>query len=189
VGAGECRALGARARRTTATGTDRHRSGSASEGDIAPATRDVLRDQHNVRVVLGEVVDINLDTRTVTSRALGRETVTPYGSPIVATGTAQSYFGHDEFKVDAPGLQTLDDALEVRGRIFGAFEMAESSRTLSRRAAWLTFAVVGAGRAGAEMAGQLAELSRQSLRANFRNIDPAHARITRRGAPDPRGLR
>jgi NADH dehydrogenase len=152
-------------------------TGILSEGDVAPAVRDILRRQRNARVVLGEVVDVDLDARTVTSRALGRESVMPYDSLIVATGSAQSYFGHDEFGVHAPGLKTIDDALEVRGRIFGAFEMAEIEPDAERRSAWLTFALIGAGPTGVEMAGQFAELSRQSLRRAFDSIDPAEARI------------
>ena len=120
----------------------------------------------------------------MTSRTLGRDTLVPYDSLIVATGSAQSYFGHDEFGVHAPALKTIDDALEVRGRIFGAFEMAEIEPDPERRAAWLTFALIGAGPTGVEMAGQIAELSRQSVRADFRTIDPAQARsLLRDGAP------
>jgi NADH:ubiquinone reductase (H+-translocating) len=152
-------------------------TGILSQGDVAPVTREVLRRQRNARAVLGEVVDVDLDARTVTSRVLDQETVLPYDSLIVATGSAQSYFGHDEFAMHAPGLKSIDDALEVRGRIFGAFEMAELERDPDRRAAWLTFALIGAGPTGVEMAGQIAELSRQSLRGNYREIDPAQARI------------
>ena len=100
-------------------------TGILSEGDVAPATREVLRRQHNVRVLLGDVVDIDLTARTVTSQILENNTVLPYDSLIVATGSAQSYFGHDEFAAYAPGLKSIDNALEVRGRIFGAFELAE----------------------------------------------------------------
>jgi NADH dehydrogenase len=152
-------------------------TGILSVGEIAPATRDILRRQRNTRVVLGEVVDVDLAARTVTWRVPGREAVTPYDSLIVATGAAQSYFGHDEFAAHAPGLKTIDNALEVRGRIFGAFEMAEIEPDPERRAAWLTFALIGAGPTGVELAGQIAELSRQSLAGNYRNIDPAQARI------------
>ncbi len=152
-------------------------TGILSEGDVAPAVRDVVRRQRNVRVLLGEVTDIDLGARTVTSTALGRGTVVPYDSLIVATGSAQSYFGHDEFAVHAPGLKSIDNALEVRGRIFGAFEMAELEPDARRREAWLTFALVGAGATGVEMAGQIAELSRQSLRGSYRAIDTAQARI------------
>jgi NADH dehydrogenase len=152
-------------------------TGILSEGEVAPATREVLRRQGNARVVLGDVVDVDLEQRLVTARAPGQELQFPYDTLIVATGSSQSYFGHDEFAAHAPGLKTVDDALEVRARIFGAFEMAEIESDPERRAAWLTFAIVGAGPTGVEMAGQVAELSRQSLRSNFRRIDPADARI------------
>ena len=152
-------------------------TGILSEGAIAPPVRDVLRHQRNARVVLGEVTHIDLEARTVTYNMLGRELELPYDSLIVATGAAQSYFGHDEFSAHAPGLKTIEDALDVRARIFGAFELAEIEEDPERRSAWLTFVVVGAGPAGVEMAGQIAELSRQSLRSNFRRIDPGNARI------------
>ena len=152
-------------------------TGILSEGDVAPAVRDVLRRQHNARVLLGEVVDIDLTARTVTARTVDRETVVGYDTLIVAAGSAQSYFGHDEFAVHAPGLKSIDAALEVRGRIFGAFEMAEIEPDPQRREAWLTFALIGAGATGVEMAGQIAELSRQSLKGSYRAIDPARARI------------
>ncbi|MGH3090973.1 MAG: NAD(P)/FAD-dependent oxidoreductase [Gaiellaceae bacterium] len=152
-------------------------TGILSEGAIAPPVRDVLRHQSNARVVLGDVTDVDLEARAVTYSVLGRELEIPYDSLILATGAAQSYFGHDEFSVHAPGLKTIDDALEVRARIFAAFELAEIEEDPEGRAAWLTFVVVGAGPAGVEMAGQIAELSRQSLRSNFRRIDPGNARI------------
>lgn len=152
-------------------------TGILSEGDVAPAIRDVLRRQDNARVLLGEVFDIDLEARTVTSRMLDDQTTVSYDTLIVATGAAQSYFGHDEFARHAPGLKSIDDALEVRGRIFGAFEMAELETDPGRREAWLTFALVGAGPTGVEMAGQIAELSRQSLRGRYTNIDTTSARI------------
>ena len=102
-------------------------TGILSEGEIAPPTREVLASQHNARVLLGEVTDIDLEARTVTSEVLGRETVTPYDSLIVAAGAGQSYFGNDQFAEFAPGMKSIDDALELRGRIFGAFELAEIS--------------------------------------------------------------
>src|SRR6187401_10525 len=100
-------------------------TGVLSEGDIAPPIRDVLRHQGNTRVVLGEVVDIDIDIRALTINTLGREDKLSYDSLIVATGASQSYFGHDEYARHAPGMKTIDDALELRGRIFGAFELAE----------------------------------------------------------------
>jgi NADH:ubiquinone reductase (H+-translocating) len=152
-------------------------TGVLSEGDIAPPIRDVLRRQNNTRVVLGNVVDIDVGGRELTIETLGNEETLPYDSLIVATGASQSYFGHDEYAVHAPGMKTIDDALELRGRIFGAFEMAELEPDPPAREAWLTFAIVGAGPTGVELAGQIAELSRRALGKNFRNFDPALARI------------
>jgi NADH dehydrogenase len=152
-------------------------TGILAEGDIAPPIRDVLRRQRNTSVRLGEVVDIDLDGRRVTVDTIGRRSTIPYDSLIVAAGAHQSYFGRPEFAHDAPGMKTIDDALELRGRIFGAFELAEQEDDPAARRRLLTFVVVGAGPTGVELAGQLAELSRRSLRGNFRRIDPAEARI------------
>jgi NADH:ubiquinone reductase (H+-translocating) len=152
-------------------------TGVLSEGEIAPPIRDVLRHQRNTRVVLGEVTDVDLDERELTVETLGRETKLSYDSLIVATGASQSYFGHDEYAVHAPGMKTIDDALELRGRIFGAFELAELEPDQDARESWLTFAIVGAGPTGVELAGQIAELSRRALGGNFRSFDPAAARI------------
>src|SRR3954468_22130576 len=131
-------------------------TGLLSVGDVAPAIRDVLRHHKNTRVLLGEVTDIDLATRELHLETRGRRSVVPYDSLIVAAGATQSYFGHDEFAVHAPGMKTIDDALELRGRILGAFEMAELESDPARRDAWLTFAVVGAGPTGVELAGQIA---------------------------------
>jgi NADH dehydrogenase len=152
-------------------------TGLLSEGDIAPPIRDVLRHQQNACVVLGEVTDVELDTRCVTVDAVRERRHFTYDSLIVATGARQSYFGSPEFAHEAPGMKTIDDALELRGRIFGAFEMAERETDPIARRRWLTFVVVGAGPTGVELAGQLAELSQGSLRSNFRRIDPAGARV------------
>jgi NADH dehydrogenase len=152
-------------------------TGVLSEGDIAVPTRDVLRRQDNARVVLGEVSDIDLAERQVIVEAFGEPTQIGYDSLIVAAGASQSYFGNDQFAVHAPGMKTVDDALEIRGRIFGAFERAELEPDPDRRRAWLTFAVVGAGPTGVEIAGQIAELSRRALKRNFRTFDPRGARI------------
>ncbi|MEU2348659.1 NAD(P)/FAD-dependent oxidoreductase [Modestobacter sp. NPDC049651] len=152
-------------------------TGILSEGEIAPATREILRDQHNARVVLGEVTDIDLTARTVTSTVLGRTTVHQYDELIVAAGAGQSYFGNDQFAEFAPGMKSIDDALELRGRIFGAFELAELATDPAEIDRLLTFVVVGAGPTGVEMAGQIAELARRTLRRDFRNIDPTSARV------------
>jgi NADH:ubiquinone reductase (H+-translocating) len=152
-------------------------TGVVAEGDIAPPIRDVLRRHANTRVLLGEVADIDLSAREVSVETVGEHTSVGYDSLIVAAGAGQSYFGHDEFGVHAPGLKTIDDALEVRGRIFGAFELAELERDETRRKAWLTIAVVGAGPTGVEVAGQIAELSRRALKGNFRAFDPKQVRV------------
>ena len=152
-------------------------TGVLSEGDIAPPIREVVSGQSNVHVLLGEVVDVDLGARTVRTSLVGQSGTVEFDSLIVATGAAQSYFGHPEFAEHAPGMKTIDDALELRGRIFGAFEMAERESDPERRRAWLTFAIVGAGPTGVELAGQLIELSRRSLRHNFKNIEPHDARV------------
>jgi NADH:ubiquinone reductase (H+-translocating) len=152
-------------------------TGILSEGEIAPATREILRGQDNARVVLGEVTDIDLTARTVTSVVLGRTSVHQYDELIVAAGAGQSYFGNDQFAEFAPGMKSIDDALELRGRIFGAFELAELATDPAEIDRLLTFVVVGAGPTGVEMAGQIAELARRTLRRDFRSIDPTSARV------------
>ena len=152
-------------------------TGILSEGDIAPPLREILRRQRNVNVMLGEVTGVDAGARQVMVDTVGQRSVVGYDSLILAVGSRQSYFGHEEFAVNAPGMKSIDDALEVRGRIFGAFEMAAVTADPAARAVWLTFVVVGAGPTGVEMAGQIAELSRRSLRHNFREIDPATARV------------
>jgi NADH:ubiquinone reductase (H+-translocating) len=153
-------------------------TGILSEGEIAPPLRDVLRGHRNVEVEMATVTGFDLERRTVSATRPDNTARTyAYDSLIVATGAGQSYFGHDEFSRWAPGMKTIDDALELRGRIFGAFEMAESEDDIARRQAWMTFIVVGGGPTGVEMAGQIAELSRTGLRHNFRRIDPSEARV------------
>src|SRR3954452_14389636 len=153
-------------------------TGILSEGEIAPPTREVLRAQRNARVILGEVVDVDLEERTVTSRVLNRTTVTPYDSLIVAAGAGQSYFGNDQFAEFAPGMKSIDDALELRGRIFGAFELAEVMAARGQDVDHLlTFVVVGAGPTGVEMAGQIAELAHKTLKRDFRAINTRKARV------------
>ena len=152
-------------------------TGILSQGNVSPPLRDVLRHQANASVVLAEVGGIDLERRTVECALLDWSWEIEYDTLIVAAGARQSYFGRDEFALHAPAMKTIDDALEVRGRIFGAFEVAELEDDPARRAAWLTFVVVGAGPTGVEMAGQIAELSRHSLPSNFRRIDTRTARI------------
>ncbi len=152
-------------------------TGILSEGEIAPPAREVLARQKNVRVILGEVQDIDLEKRLVTSRVLQRTTTTPYDSLIVAAGSGQSYFGNDKFAEYAPGMKSIDDALELRGRIFGAFELAEIAENDHDVDRLLTFVVIGAGPTGVEMAGQIAELSRRTLETDFRRINTRKARV------------
>jgi NADH:ubiquinone reductase (H+-translocating) len=128
-------------------------------------------------VVLGEVTAIDLAARTVTSTVLGRTSVHAYDELIVAAGAGQSYFGNDQFAEFAPGMKSIDDALELRGRIFGAFELAELATDQAEIDRLMTFVVVGAGPTGVEMAGQIAELAHRTLRRDFRHIDPTTARI------------
>jgi NADH:ubiquinone reductase (H+-translocating) len=152
-------------------------TGIVSEGDIAPPTRVVLRRQRNVQVLLGDVTHIDLADKFVVSDLLGHPYETPYDSLIVAAGAGQSYFGNDQFAEFAPGMKSIDDALEVRGRILSAFEQAERSRDPHRRAKLLTFTVIGAGPTGVEMAGQIAELADHTLKGSFRHIDSTKARV------------
>ncbi|MGN6338902.1 NAD(P)/FAD-dependent oxidoreductase [Mycobacterium sp.] len=152
-------------------------TGIVSEGDIAPPTRVVLRRQRNVQVLLGDVTHIDLEGKFVVSDLLGHTYDTPYDSLIIAAGAGQSYFGNDHFAEFAPGMKSIDDALEVRGRILSAFEQAERSRDPERRAKLLTFTVIGAGPTGVEMAGQIAELASYTLKGSFRHIDPTKARV------------
>ncbi|WP_122818870.1 NAD(P)/FAD-dependent oxidoreductase [Nocardioides pantholopis] len=153
-------------------------TGILSEGEIAPPTREVISGQENAQVLLGEVTDIDLEKRLVTSHVLGRETVSPYDSLIVAAGAGQSYFGNDQFAEFAPGMKSIDDALELRGRIFGAFELAELAAGRGEPVDHLlTFVVVGAGPTGVEMAGQIAELAHRTLKRDFRAINTHQARV------------
>jgi NADH dehydrogenase len=152
-------------------------TGILSEGEIAPATREILRRQKNAKVVLGDVYAIDLKARTVTSTVADKTMVTPYDSLIVAAGASTSYFGNDRFELDAPGLKSIDDALELRGKILGAFELAEIETDPAVIEELLTFVVVGAGATGVEMAGQISELAHRTLPKEFRNIDTRKARI------------
>jgi NADH:ubiquinone reductase (H+-translocating) len=152
-------------------------TGILSEGEIAPATREILRRRKYVKVLLGDVSDIDLAAQTVTSSAGGVATTTHYDSLIVAAGASTSYFGHDEYARNAPGLKSIDDALTLRTRILSAFEYAELEADETTRNEWLTFAVVGAGATGVEMAGQISELAHRTLVNDYRNIDTRRARI------------
>ncbi|MGA7407067.1 MAG: NAD(P)/FAD-dependent oxidoreductase [Pseudolabrys sp.] len=153
-------------------------TGILSEGQIAPATRDVLKKKRNVFVELAEATGFDLKARHVTAvQPGGRKVTLSYDSLIVAAGVGQSYFGHDEYAEWAPGMKTLADALDQRARILGAFEMAELENDPDVRRAWLTFVVVGGGPTGVEIAGQIAELSRRALKHDFRRFDSGEVRV------------
>jgi NADH dehydrogenase len=140
--------------------------------DIAAPLRQILRRQKNLRVVLGEVSGVDLAARRLTHSGGTLE----YDTLIIATGATHSYFGHDEWAKHAPGLKTLEDAIDIRRRVLVAYERAELESDEARRAAWLTFVVVGGGPTGVELAGSLAEISRHTLSGEF-TFDPARARV------------
>jgi NADH:ubiquinone reductase (H+-translocating) len=141
---------------------------------IAAPVRHLFREQANVTTLLGEVTDIDVEGRRV---LLADGTALPYDHLIVSAGATHSYFGRDDWEPLAPGLKTLDDAFEIRRRILLAFEAAEKEADPARRAALLTFVVIGGGPTGVEMAGTMAEIARDTLPGEFRRIDPAAARI------------
>ena len=136
-----------------------------------------IQAQRLAEVLLGDVVEIDLAGHYVVSELLGKRYQTAYDSLIVAAGADQSYFGNDHFAEFAPGMKTIDHALEVRGRILGAFELAEATSDSALRERLLTFTVVGGGPTGVELAGQIAELAAQTLKTVFRRIDSTHARV------------
>ena len=145
-----------------------------SPGDIASPIRWILRHQRNAEVLLGEVDRIDTD-RKVVHLADGAEV--GYDYLIVASGATHAYFGHDDWLPFAPGLKTLEDALEMRRRVLLAFEHAEREADPARRATLLTFVIVGGGPTGVELAGALAEITRQSLTKDFRHFDPSSSKI------------
>jgi len=155
-------------------------TGALSSGEIAYPLRAIFKRQENVRVLLAEVADFDLDAREVVLRPVGEVPAPPsipYDTLIVAGGSHYSYFGHDDWAGMAAEVKSLESALVVRGRLLSAFEAAEVAPDAASRQALLTFVVVGAGPTGVEMAGQIAELARDTLRRDFRSIDPRTARI------------
>lgn len=152
-------------------------TGILSEGQIAPPTRDVFRNYPNMRIVMGEVTAIDPEDRSVQVIEFGSTIRIGYDSLIVAAGSTTSYFGHDKFHEHSLPMKSLDDALALRQRIYGAFELAEAEQDEELRKAQMTFVVVGGGPTGVEMAGQLRELSRRALRKNYRSIDPSKTRV------------
>jgi NADH:quinone reductase (non-electrogenic) len=153
-------------------------TGILSPGQISPVLRHMLRKSANVRVVLSEVTGFDLERRVVRTTSIpGQSYEHPYDSLVVAAGAGQSYFGHDEFALIAPGMKTIDDAMELRRRVYGALELAEVTPDPGLQRFWTTFVVVGAGPTGVELAGQIRELAARSLRRDFRRIDPASVRV------------
>lgn len=145
-----------------------------SAPNIAAPLRHILRKQKNVTVLLGEVEGIAPDAKQV--RLVDGRTL-DYDHLLLASGATHAYFGHDDWAAHAPGLKTLDDALEIRRRILTAFERAEAEDDAAKREAWLTFAIVGGGPTGVELAGTLAEIARHTLHGEFRRADPRKARV------------
>ena len=145
-----------------------------SAPDIAAPLRHILRRQRNVTVLMGEAIAVDKARREV---RLADGTSIAYDTLVLASGATHAYFGHDDWTAHAPGLKTLDDALAIRRRILVAFERAESEADPVARDAWLTFAVVGGGPTGVELAGTLAEIARHTLSREFRNIDPRRTRV------------
>jgi NADH dehydrogenase len=154
-------------------------TGMLSPGQVAPPLRYVLRRVPNAKVELLEVDDFDLDRRIVhaTRPPSGEPVELEYDSLIVAAGAGQSYFGNDEFALYAPGMKTIDDALELRRRIFGIFELAETASTPEERREWLTVVIVGAGPTGVEIAGQIRELAVRSLHGEFSSLEPQSVRV------------
>jgi NADH:quinone reductase (non-electrogenic) len=153
-------------------------TGILSEGQIAAPLRKVLAKHKNVECVLAEVDGFDITGRRVLAvRPEGARIEFPYDDLIVAAGVRQSYFGHDEYARYAPGMKTIADALTIRRRVFGAFEMAETEEDQTKRLRWLTFALVGAGPTGVELAGQIRELATKTLRDEFRHVKPEDARV------------
>jgi NADH:ubiquinone reductase (H+-translocating) len=153
-------------------------TGILSEGQITAPLRKVLQNHRNVRCVTAEAVDVDAAGRTLSCvLPLGGKISLPYDHLIVAAGVNQSYFGHDEFADYAPGMKTLSDVLTIRRRVFGAFEMAETATDPVERSKWLTFALVGAGPTGVELAGQIRELATKTLANEYRQANPEDARV------------
>ncbi|PFG28746.1 NAD(P)/FAD-dependent oxidoreductase [Corynebacterium renale] len=152
-------------------------TGMLAAGEIAPSTRQILSDQDNASVVMGEVTDIDVESQTVTATLGDNQRTYSYDSLVVAAGAGQSYFGNDHFAEFAPGMKSVDDALEIRARIVDAFERAELINDPAERERILTFVIVGAGPTGVELAGQIAEMAHRTLQGSYRNFSPSAAKI------------
>ncbi|MFD1659135.1 NAD(P)/FAD-dependent oxidoreductase [Streptomyces caeni] len=153
-------------------------TGILSEGQIARPLRTVLRRHKNVQCLLAEVTDVDVEGRVVhAERPDGGTSELPYDHLVVAAGVRQSYFGHDEFARYAPGMKTLDDALDIRRRLYRAFEAADAATDPDERRRLLTFALVGAGPTGVELAGQIREIATRTIEREFALIDTDQARV------------
>ena len=148
-------------------------TGALSPGEIASPLRAVLHKQRNTEVVMGEVRDIDVANR----RVILADAEVPYDHLVISTGATHHYFGNDQWEPLAPGLKTIEDATAIRSRLLAAFEHAERSPGAAERRAWLTFVIAGAGPTGVELAGALGEISNDTLRHDFRHINPAEAQI------------
>ena len=153
-------------------------TGILSQGKIATPLRELLRKHRNVEFVIAQANGIDPDRRRVLARRpLGQQTEFGYDYLILAAGVQQSYFGHDEYAPIAPGMKTIEDAMKIRRRIYGAFELAESEPDPEARKRFLTFALVGGGPTGVELAGQIREVATKTLRREYRHIKPEDARV------------
>jgi len=153
-------------------------TGILSEGKIAAPLRQLLKSHRNVEFVIADVTGLDPASRRVLARRpLGEQIEFGYDYLVLAAGVRQSYFGHDEYATFAPGMKTIEDAMKIRRRVFGAFEMAESAGDPAERSRWLTFALVGAGPTGVELAGQIREVATKTLRREYRHIQPEDARV------------
>jgi NADH:ubiquinone reductase (H+-translocating) len=153
-------------------------TGILSEGQITAPLRRLFRRHRNLECVLAEAVDVDVARqRLICQKPEGERFEVHYDYLIVAAGVTQSYFGHNEFALWAPGMKTIDDVLTIRRRVFGAFEMAETAEDAAEQRRWLTFGLVGAGPTGVELAGQIRELATKTLRDEYRNVTPSDARV------------
>src|SRR5215470_17658269 len=153
-------------------------TGILSEGQITAPLRRLFQSHRNLDCITAEATDVDaVQRRVICLRPGGEQIEVPYDHLIVAAGVRQSYFGHDEYAAFAPGMKSIADALTIRRRVFGAFEMAETAADPVERRRWLTFALVGGGPTGVELAGQIRELATKTLRSEYRKARPEDARV------------
>jgi NADH:ubiquinone reductase (H+-translocating) len=153
-------------------------TGILSEGQISAPLRKLFKDHPSLDCITADTLDLDAaGRRVICRRPLGERLEVPYDQLIVAAGVQQSYFGHDEFAAFAPGMKSIADALTIRRRVFGAFELAETASDPAEQRRWLTFGLVGAGPTGVELAGQIRELATKTLSAEYRRVRPEDARV------------